>query len=113
MSYKISNLPLFLACFQEMKEEVTRTLTTINPQAPTNLVEYSYEKGAFVPIELSSSTVVLIHLESSVNLKDPPDEESLVGTGDWGGQSFVYIYILPFKNIKDTADQQTQRTQRT
>lgn len=49
-----------------MKEEISRTLTTQDPHTPSNIVEFSFKEGCFIPVPPSTQTVVLLDIEGTI-----------------------------------------------
>ncbi|XP_069669173.1 dynein intermediate chain 2, ciliary [Periplaneta americana] len=55
---------------QELKEEIARVLTTNNPQIPSNIVEFSFKEGCFVPVPPTTQTVLLLDIEGTILHRD-------------------------------------------
>jgi dynein intermediate chain 1 len=59
-------------CFnvQELKEEIARVLTTQNPQISSNIIEFSFKEGCFIPAPPTTQTVLLLDIEGTILHKD-------------------------------------------
>ncbi|CAH1116670.1 unnamed protein product [Phaedon cochleariae] len=54
----------------ELKEIITKVLTTTNPQLPDSLVEFDYAEGAFKPLPSQGNVVVLFAAQGTLLHKD-------------------------------------------
>ncbi|CAG2066596.1 unnamed protein product, partial [Timema podura] len=62
----------------ELQEEITRVLTTMNPQLPKNIVEYNFKEGTFVPVAQTSHAVVLLDVEGTALHKESEEAKQQV-----------------------------------
>nr|CAD7398889.1 unnamed protein product [Timema poppensis] len=63
---------------EELQEEITRVLTTMNPQLPKNIVEFNFKEGAFVSVVQSSHSVVLLDVEGTALHKESEEAKQQV-----------------------------------
>nr|CAD7439327.1 unnamed protein product [Timema bartmani] len=63
---------------EELQEEITRVLTTMNPQLPKNIVEYNFKEGTFVPVAQTSHAVVLLDVEGTALHKESEEAKQQV-----------------------------------
>ncbi|KAJ8983052.1 hypothetical protein NQ317_013257 [Molorchus minor] len=54
----------------ELKEMVEKQLSTVNPQIPDSLVQFSFSDGEFVPIPPPGSLILVFHSEGTLLYKD-------------------------------------------
>ncbi|KDR09636.1 Dynein intermediate chain 2, ciliary, partial [Zootermopsis nevadensis] len=63
----------------ELKEEIERVLTAQNPQTPSNIVEFSFKEGCFIPALPTTQTVLLLDIEGNVLHKDSEEAKFQLG----------------------------------
>nr|CAD7404017.1 unnamed protein product [Timema cristinae] len=63
---------------EELQEEITRVLTTMNPQLPKNIVEFNFKEGAFVSVVQTSHSVVLLDVEGTALHKESEEAKQQV-----------------------------------
>ncbi|KAJ9593501.1 hypothetical protein L9F63_014954, partial [Diploptera punctata] len=54
----------------ELREEIARVLTSVNPQLPQNIVEYSFKESSFVPVPPVSQMQILQDIEGTILHKE-------------------------------------------
>nr|CAD7430628.1 unnamed protein product [Timema monikensis] len=63
---------------EELQEEITRVLTTMNPQLPKNIVEFNFKEGVFVSVVQTSHSVVLLDVEGTALHKESEEAKQQV-----------------------------------
>jgi hypothetical protein len=64
-----------------LREEITRNLTTFNPQAAVGLVEFSFKERCYVPVTSTSHFLTLLQVESTCLHRDSKEaQEQLART---------------------------------
>uniref|UniRef100_A0A3Q3EW26 Dynein axonemal intermediate chain 1 n=1 Tax=Labrus bergylta TaxID=56723 RepID=A0A3Q3EW26_9LABR len=63
----------------ELKEEITRTLTTNNPHAPQNIVRYSFKECSYKPVLVMDQMAVHFEMEGNLVYRDLDEARRLEG----------------------------------
>ncbi|XP_060892967.1 dynein intermediate chain 2, ciliary-like [Labrus mixtus] len=63
----------------ELKEEITRTLTTNNPHAPQNIVRYSFKERSYKPVLVMDQKAVHFEMEGNLVYQDSDEARRLEG----------------------------------
>ncbi|XP_049832759.1 dynein intermediate chain 2, ciliary-like [Schistocerca gregaria] len=67
---------------EELKDEVTRVLTSNHAQIVTDLVEYSYKEGRYVVLPSTGATYIMFRTEGTILHKDSDEaRQQLFGEG--------------------------------
>lgn len=72
----------------------------MNPQAPKDVVEYSFKHGGFVPVPPAPSTVTIVHLEGYAILKESPEAQEQIAAGYWDGKNIFSIMQQIVHNLR-------------
>ncbi|GLV39825.1 uncharacterized protein CBL_08109 [Carabus blaptoides fortunei] len=64
----------------ELKEEIVRVLTCTDPQQPTNLVEFNYAQGRFVPKPVRGNTLVLLNIRGTTIHKESEEARKQIAS---------------------------------
>ncbi|XP_047118261.1 dynein intermediate chain 2, ciliary-like [Schistocerca piceifrons] len=84
---------------EELKDEVTRVLTSNHAQIVTDLVEYSYKEGRYVVLPSTGATFIIFRTEGTILHKDSDEaRQQLFGEGGGfvpTGLAFAYISNYP------------------
>lgn len=87
----------------ELAEEIPKTLSCDNRNAPQNLVVWSFREGAYIPVPKTSNVVTIFeHEGTAIHIETAEAKAQIQRDGDTGFDPRMHVPVDPIKSGSQT-----------